>query len=189
MYCSLLVLKRERRMEILAIISPPPPFFQFHRCFGLRVSTLRLLKNTLCHLVIIVIHKVFEFHLFPPGLLSVWFTFLFIFCFFLCNSSQFCISSHIFPYQGIYFAGFKWFELVVNVAVIPRVLALLCVPCGVSCILQNKVRGGSHGICDLLFLATQPYELYSWEFKNLLSGGHLAAYLRYCGRFMLQMSC
>lgn len=97
MYCSLLVLKRERRMEILAIISPPP-FFQFHRCFGLRVSTLRLLKNTLCHLVIIVIHKVFEFHLFPPGLLSVWFTFLFIFCFFfyviLPNSAYHPTSFH-----------------------------------------------------------------------------------------------
>lgn len=157
MYCSLPALWRGGiGMEMLAIIRLwiIGLFFQFHRCFGLRVSILRLFKNAHCHLLMIVTHEEFEFHLYISGLLSVWYIFFFIFC--LClHSSQLSISSQVFPHQSIYFAGFKWCELVVHVEIFPGDLACVC-SLYVSSTLQDKENRGRQGVRDLLFLATQP---------------------------------
>lgn len=70
---------------------------QFHRCFGLRGSTLRLLENTHCQLFVIVTHEEFEFHLYFSGILSAGYTFLFIFCFHSSQLLRICFTSAFVP--------------------------------------------------------------------------------------------
>lgn len=68
-------------------------------------------------------------------------SFLFIFC--LCFLSfQLSISFHVFPHWGIYFAGFKWFELVFIVEIIPGCLACVCALWGVLRVRIKKRVGG-----------------------------------------------
>ena len=172
-YCSLLVLRREgNRMEMLAIIKPFIPF-RFRRCFGLSLHFKSVKKYSLSPSC-----DNYTWRIWIPFFPSPVFPVL------NRPSSSYSAFASIplnSPYHPTSLHTKASTLLDLNdlnlLSVLKSSLGIwpVSVPCGVSYTLQDKEKGGRHGVCDLLFLAVQPYEPYSWEFESLLSGGHLVA--------------
>lgn len=131
------------------------------------------MKNIFCNLLVIIIHDESEFYPPPSLVFSVLNTLS-------CSFSVFASNPPSFPYHPTSFYTKASTLLDLNDSDLLSLLKSslgtwpVSVLCGLSCTLQDKEKCGRHGVCDLLFLASQPYKLYSWEFENLLSEVHFA---------------
>lgn len=176
MYRSLPGLGREGSgMEMLAIVRLwiIGLSFQFHRCFGLRDSALikafrKCPLSPSCNS--------YTWRIWIPPLFFWYFKCLIHFplhillSFYPTASYLLHISFHspnspyhpVFPQQGFYFAGCKWFEPVVNVEIISGVFGLCLCLAGFPTLfrIEKRVRG----------MESKTYCLWQLSFMNCIRG-------------------